>query len=63
MTDGTGTTQYACVAVGALSALRLQQETGPLAASTIAYAFDALGLRSVFNSIGQTLIKYRLGGP
>jgi YD repeat-containing protein len=43
MTDGNGTTQYAYVAVGALGALRLQQESSPLATSTIAYAYDALG--------------------
>ncbi|MGO8866373.1 MAG: peptidase C39, partial [Alphaproteobacteria bacterium] len=43
MTDGNGTTQYAYVAVGALGALRLQQESSPLASSTIAYAYDALG--------------------
>ncbi|MGO8866374.1 MAG: RHS repeat-associated core domain-containing protein [Alphaproteobacteria bacterium] len=43
MTDGNGTTHYAYVAVGALGALRLQQESSPLASSTIAYAYDALG--------------------
>jgi len=43
MTDGNGTTHYAYVAVGALGALRLQQESSPLSSSTIAYAYDALG--------------------
>jgi RHS repeat-associated protein len=43
MTDGNGTTQYAYIPVGALGALRLQQESSPLASSTIAYAYDALG--------------------
>jgi RHS repeat-associated protein len=43
MTDGTGTTQYSYVPVGALGALQLQQENPPLANSAIAYAYDALG--------------------
>jgi YD repeat-containing protein len=41
MSDGIGTTQYGYVPPGALGALRLQQETGPVA--TIAYGYDALG--------------------
>jgi RHS repeat-associated protein len=43
MTDGTGTTQYSYVPAGSLGALQLQQEVPPLAGSTIAYAYDALG--------------------
>jgi RHS repeat-associated protein len=43
MTDGTGTTQYSYVPVGSLGALQLQQESGPLANSAIAYAYDELG--------------------
>lgn len=43
MTDGTGTTQYTYNPVGALGALKLQQESGPLPSSTIAYVYDALG--------------------
>ncbi len=43
MTDGTGTTQYNYVAVGALGALQLQQEASPLPSSAINYAYDALG--------------------
>jgi RHS repeat-associated protein len=43
MTDGNGTTQYAYVPVGALGALKLQQETSPLPNSAISYAYDALG--------------------
>jgi len=41
MSDGTGTTQYSYVPPGALGALRLQQETGPV--GSMAYGFDALG--------------------
>jgi YD repeat-containing protein len=43
MTDGTGTRQYTYVPVGALGALQLQQESGPLASSAISSAYDALG--------------------
>jgi RHS repeat-associated protein len=43
MTDGTGTTSYSYVPIGKLGALRLQQDTGPLPNSKIAYAYDALG--------------------
>jgi YD repeat-containing protein len=43
MTDGNGTTQYNYVSVGSPGALQLQQEASPLAASAIAYAYDALG--------------------
>lgn len=43
MTDGTGTRQYTYVPVGSLGALQLQQESGPLPASTIASAYDELG--------------------
>lgn len=43
MTDGTGATTYTYVPVGALGALQLQQESGPLANSTTSYAYDALG--------------------
>jgi len=43
MTDGNGTTQYTYVAIGALGALRLQQESSPLLNSAITYAYDALG--------------------
>ena len=43
MTDGTGTTSYAYVPVGAPGALQVQQEASPLASSAIAYAYDALG--------------------
>ena len=53
MTDGNGTTQYAYVAVGALGALRLQQESSPLLNSTIAYAYDALGRLSSRTVTGE----------
>lgn len=43
MTDGTGTTNYSYVPVGALGALQLQQDATPLASGTITYAYDALG--------------------
>jgi RHS repeat-associated protein len=43
MIDGTGTTTYAYVPVGAPGALRLQQESSPLAGSAITSAYDALG--------------------
>jgi len=43
MTDGTGTTPYTYVPIGSLGALQLQQESGPLANSAIAYAYDELG--------------------
>jgi YD repeat-containing protein len=43
MTDGTGTKQYSYVPVGSLGALQLQQESGPLANSAIASAYDELG--------------------
>jgi len=43
VTDGIGTTQYSYFPVGVLGALQTQQESGPLASSTIAYAYDALG--------------------
>jgi RHS repeat-associated protein len=43
MTDGTGTKQYTYVSVGSLGALQLQQESGPLANSAIASAYDELG--------------------
>lgn len=43
MTDGTGTSTYSYVSVGSLGALQLQQESGPLSNSTIAYAYDQLG--------------------
>lgn len=40
MTDGTGTKQHSYVPVGSLGALQLQQESGLLANSAIAYSFD-----------------------
>jgi len=43
MTDGTGTTQYSYMPVGAPGALRLQREASPLPNSTITYAYDPLG--------------------
>jgi RHS repeat-associated protein len=43
MTDGTGTRQYAYVPVGSPGALQLQQDSGPLPASAITSAYDALG--------------------
>jgi YD repeat-containing protein len=43
MTDGTGTRQYTYVPVGSLGALQRQQESGPLANSAIASAYDELG--------------------
>lgn len=43
MTDGTGTRQYTYVPVGSLGALQVQQESGPLANSAIASAYDELG--------------------
>ena len=51
MTDGTGTTTYSYVSVGALGALSLQQESGPLPGGAIAYAYDALG-RVVTRTVG-----------
>ena len=42
-TVGTGTRQYSYVPVGSLGALQLQQESGPLANSAIASAYDELG--------------------
>lgn len=42
-TDGAGTTTYGYGAVGALGALQLLQETGPLPGSGITHAYDALG--------------------
>ncbi|HXM70358.1 MAG TPA: peptidase C39, partial [Thermoanaerobaculia bacterium] len=52
-TDGTGTTHYTYVPVGALGALRLQQESSPLPSSTIAYAYDALGRLSSRTVAGE----------
>lgn len=43
MTDGNGTTAYSYYPVGSLGALQLEQESGPLPNSTIAYAYDELG--------------------
>lgn len=43
MTDGTGATTYGYAPIGSLGALQLQQESGPLANSAIAYTYDALG--------------------
>lgn len=43
MTDGTGTTQYSYAPIGSLGALQLQQQSGPLASSAIAWAYDELG--------------------
>ncbi len=43
MSDGNGTRQYAYVAVGALGALRLQQESSPLLNSDTNYVYNALG--------------------
>jgi len=62
MTDGNGTTSYAYVAVGALGALRLQQESSPLASSTIAYAYDALG-RLASRTVTAPRRRGRLGRP
>lgn len=42
-TDGTGTTQFAYVAVGSNGALQLQTETTPLTSGTITFAYDQLG--------------------
>jgi RHS repeat-associated protein len=42
-TDGTGTTQFTYVPIGSLGALQVQTESGPLADSTIASAYDELG--------------------
>lgn len=42
LTDGNGTSQYSYVPVGSLGALRLQQESSPLANSTISNAYDEL---------------------
>jgi YD repeat-containing protein len=42
LTDGTGTTNYNYVPVGSLGALRLQQESGPLANGAVSYVYDAL---------------------
>ncbi|WP_284269194.1 RHS repeat-associated core domain-containing protein [Bradyrhizobium iriomotense] len=52
MIDGTGTTTYAYVPVGSPGALQLQQESGALANSAIAYSYDALGRRAARNVAG-----------
>jgi RHS repeat-associated protein len=64
MTDGTGTTQYSYVPAGSLGALQLQQQVPPLAGSTIAYAYDALGRlssRTVESSGAETFGYDALG--
>jgi RHS repeat-associated protein len=43
MSDGTGTANYNYVPVGSPGALRLQQESGPLASGAVSYVYDALG--------------------
>jgi RHS repeat-associated protein len=56
MADGSGTTTYAYVPVGALGALQVQQETRPPA--NIAYAYDALGRLSSRTVGGQGTETY-----
>jgi RHS repeat-associated protein len=51
MTDSTGTTSYSYVPVGALGALRLEQESSPLPDGKITYAYDPLG-RVVSRTVG-----------
>jgi RHS repeat-associated protein len=43
MADGSGTTQYQYLPVGALGALKLLSEVGPYQNSAIGYQYDALG--------------------
>ena len=43
MTDGTGTTQFSYVPVGSLGALRMEEQSGPLADSTVEFTYDAIG--------------------
>jgi hypothetical protein len=43
MTDSSGTTTYCYVPVGALGALSLQQEIGPLSGGSVGYVYYALG--------------------
>ncbi|MGX5804292.1 RHS repeat-associated core domain-containing protein [Bradyrhizobium sp. Arg314] len=52
MTDGTGTTQYSYFPPFAQGALKLQQESGPLANSAITYAYDELGRPSSRTAAG-----------
>ncbi len=51
MIDGSGTTNYSYVPIGALGALHLAQEAGPLPDGRIDYAYDALG-RVVARNVG-----------
>jgi RHS repeat-associated protein len=51
MTDGTGTTHYGYVPIGALGALQLQAEASPLPNGRISYDYDALG-RIVGRTVG-----------
>jgi RHS repeat-associated protein len=64
MTDGTGTRQYTYVPVGSLGALQLRQESGPLANSAIASAYDELGRlssRTVAGSGAETFQSDAIG--
>jgi YD repeat-containing protein len=49
--DGTGTAQFSYVPVGSLGALRMQQEAGASANSTISYAYDELS-RLITRTVG-----------
>jgi RHS repeat-associated protein len=63
-TDGGGTAQYSYVPIGSLGALRLQQESGPLANSTIGNAYDELSrltARTVAGASAETFQYDALG--
>ena len=63
-TDGTGVTQYSYVPVGSPGALKVAQDTTPLTAGTITYAYDALGRltsRTVAGSGAETFAYDSLG--
>ena len=51
MDDGAGRTRYSYVPAGALGALQLAQQSGPLPNGKITYAYDALG-RIVTRTVG-----------
>jgi RHS repeat-associated protein len=64
MTDGTGRTSYSYVAVGALGALRLEQESSPLPNGKITYAHDPLGrvvTRAVAGADSETFEYDKIG--
>jgi RHS repeat-associated protein len=64
MQDGSGTTAYSYVPIGAPGALQLDSESGPLPNGKISYAYDALG-RVVGRTVGgappETFAYDRIG--